>query len=206
MKIKIIKKIILMFAILFFAPIYPFLATAGAPLQRLVSINLHHVPTKTALHWMADKLSLKLVVSKDINGSVSLHLQNITCDQLIKIILQTHNLGERKIGTIIYIAPMNELDKYFAQEQKTIKTQPLESALIQLHHAKADKIANILKSKGENFLSKQAAVAIDPRTNSIIIKEHAENIDNIINYIKQLDIQVPQVLIAAEIVKYRLKL
>lgn len=76
----------------------------------------------------------------------------------------------------------------------------LSSELIQINYAKAFDVAGLIKDKNNSFLSKYGSLRIDPRTNSILIKDTAKRLMEIKKLIYKLDIPVRQVLIEAKIV------
>lgn len=76
----------------------------------------------------------------------------------------------------------------------------IKSELIQLNYAKAFDVANILKDKSSSMLSAHGSLRIDPRTNSILIKDTIKKITEIKELIQKLDIPISQVAIEARIV------
>jgi type IV pilus assembly protein PilQ len=120
------------------------------------------------------------------------------------VILKTQGLTSRQVGNVMYVGTIDEIT---ANEAKLLQSAdsisnilPLQSALITLKYATAQDIANVLKGASSNLLSSRGQVAVDPRTNSLIIRDTKENIRGIIPEIKKLDIPAKQVLIEARIV------
>lgn len=88
------------------------------------------------------------------------------------------------------------------KEDATIKIPAIKltTELIQINYAKAFDIAGLIKDKNNSLLSKHGSLRIDPRTNSLLVKDSLKRILEIKRLISQLDIPVRQVLIEARIV------
>ncbi|MDB1122364.1 type IV pilus secretin PilQ [Vibrio sp. kj40-1] len=77
---------------------------------------------------------------------------------------------------------------------------PLQTEYITLRFTDASSIAQLLeKNSGRRLLSEQGSLAFDERTNTIILKEQPENLKEIMEIIRRLDVPVRQVQIEARI-------
>lgn len=76
----------------------------------------------------------------------------------------------------------------------------LHTTIITLNYAKAEALANTLKRAEHSVLSKEGNIAFDLRTNSLLIRDHTEQLAEIKRIIEVLDVPVRQVLIEARIV------
>lgn len=77
----------------------------------------------------------------------------------------------------------------------------LKSEIIKINFAKATDIADMIGGDGTvSMLSDRGSITIDERTNSLLIRELADNISVIREIIESLDIPVKQVQIEARIV------
>jgi type IV pilus assembly protein PilQ len=77
----------------------------------------------------------------------------------------------------------------------------LRSEYLQINYAKAEDLAALIKS-GENnsLMSQRGSVAIDSRTNTLLIQDTSERLADIRRLVATLDIPVRQVMIEARIV------
>lgn len=183
----------------------------GEPL----SMDFQDVEIRAVLQLIADFTNINLVASDTVGGRMTLRLQNVPWDQALDIILKSRGLDMRKNGNVIMIAPAEELT---AQEKKAIEAQnqfkelaPLRTEYIQLNYAKAaDMVALIGKqnsssgsssTNNNSLLSERGAVTVDERTNTLIIQDTSDKIDEIRGLIAKLDIPVRQVMIEARIVR-----
>jgi type IV pilus assembly protein PilQ len=75
--------------------------------------------------------------------------------------------------------------------------EPLEVVLMPLSYAKAGSVSAIVKT----VLSKRGTAVVDERTNTLVVKDVAQNLAAAQQLILSLDAQTPQVLIEARIVE-----
>ena len=59
---------------------------------------------------IADFTNFNVVTSDSVTGNVTLRLKDVPWDQALDIILQAKNLGMRKSGNVLLIAPKDELN------------------------------------------------------------------------------------------------
>jgi type IV pilus assembly protein PilQ len=74
------------------------------------------------------------------------------------------------------------------------------SEIIQINYAKAEAIANLIKSEETTLLSERGTATIDERTNVILVQDIAAKLAEIRKMVARLDIPVRQVLIESRIV------
>jgi len=71
---------------------------------------------------------------------------------------------------------------------------------MQVNYAKGGDIATLLKAEENSLLSERGSVTVDERTNSLLVRDTAEKLDEIRRLVTKLDIPVRQVLIESRIV------
>lgn len=170
-----------------------------------ISLNFQDIPIRAVLQLIADFANLNIVVSDTVQGNVTLRLDNIPWDEALSFILQSKGLAQRTSGVVILIGPSEEMN---AREQASLEAQqqiqslaPLVSEFIQVNYAKAADMVNMIKASGNNLLSARGQISVDTRTNTLLVKDTAENIMNIRDLIEKLDIPVRQVMIEAQIIQ-----
>ncbi len=174
---------------------------------RVFSLNFQNISVRAALQMIADFNQFNLIVSDTVDGEVTLRLDDVPWDQALELIMQTKGLDKRIEGNILMVAPAEELAVRESNELKNKKEvealAPLYSEYVQINYAKAEDIAELLKGENSTLLSKRGSAAVDARTNTLLIKDTAETIENVHRLIKILDIPIKQVLIEARVVTVR---
>ena len=174
-----------------------------------LSLNFQNIEVRAVLQLLAEFTGLNLVTSDTVQGNVTLRLKNVTWDQAMDIILKTKGLAMRQNGNVMLIAPATEIAAREKQEleaqKQLVELEPLYSEIVEVNFAKAGEIATILDSgdgddSGAGFLSSRGSVTVDERTNSLLLRDTAEQLIQIGQLIEKLDIPVRQVLIESRIV------
>ncbi|WP_171526416.1 type IV pilus secretin PilQ [Acinetobacter indicus] len=192
-----------------------------------ISLDFQDIEVRRVLQLLADFTGINMVAADTVQGNITLRLKDVPWDQALDIILKTKNLDKRRNGNVIWIAPVAELIKAEEEEAKAIaqsvKLAPLQTEYIQLNYAKAADIEKLI-TDGKNasnsrggtnsgsgadplgdsvgsLLSPRGTVSVDPRTNTLIINDTAQKIDQIRGMIDLLDVSVKQVMIEARIVR-----
>jgi len=188
---------------LFLSP--PLLAVPSSTTKaQTVSLNFQDISVRKALQILADFKKVNMIMSDSVQGNISLHLEDIVWQDALALILTTQGLDQRQIGNVLLIASATELaakDKQQLQaQQETAALTPLRAELINLHYANAADIALLLKNKEGALLSERGTANVYSKTNTLWIQDTTLKIQEIREFVKQLDVPVPQVLIEARIV------
>ncbi|HSC16104.1 MAG TPA: type IV pilus secretin PilQ [Gammaproteobacteria bacterium] len=170
-----------------------------------LTLNFQDLETRAVLQLIADFSGLNIVVSDTVQGSVTLRLQNVPWDQALDIVMTTKGLDMRRNGNVIIVAPAEEIAAREQAELEALQAmqtlEPLRSEFIQVNYAKAAELADLIQGEGENsLLSERGNVAIDERTNTLLVNDTATSLANIRRLVSTLDIQVRQVLIESRVV------
>lgn len=191
-----------------------------------ISLDFQDIEVRRVLQLLADFTGINMVAADTVQGNITLRLKDVPWDQALDIVLKTKNLDKRRNGNVIWIAPVSELIKAEEEEAKAIaqsvKLAPLQTEYIQLSYAKAADIEKLItqgknsgsgnSSSGSNnnadplgdsvgsLLSPRGTISTDPRTNTLIINDTSQKIDQIRKMVDLLDVSVKQVMIEARIV------
>jgi type IV pilus assembly protein PilQ len=183
-----------------------------------VSLNFQNIPLRELLHVFADITNFNIVISDSVGGNVSLRLNDVPWDQALEIVLQQKNLAMRKNGSVVWIAPQDELvardEQMVKARESAVSADPPRLEVFQLNYLKAEEFDAMLKSQTEagattdkaadksgGFLSANGKITIDKRTNQVFIFDVPTKLDMIGSLLKQIDRPVRQVLIEARIVE-----
>ena len=146
-----------------------------------LSLNFQDIEVRSVLQLLADFTGLNMVVSDSVNGRITLRLKNVPWDQALDIILKTKGLSKRQNGNVILVAPTEEIaarEKLDLESKKQVEElAPLHSELIQINYAKAEDLAELLKSEENQLLSERGNVTIDSRTNTLLVQDTATKLN-----------------------------
>jgi type IV pilus assembly protein PilQ len=179
-----------------------------------LSLNFQNIEVRALLQVIADFTNFNVVTSDTVTGNVTLRLKDVPWDQALDIILQAKNLGLRKSGNVILIAPKDELNAKekieLEAKQQIAALEPVRTQAFQLNYAKVQDIANGLtgQSTGSGgssgsatrILSPRGAVVFETRTNQLFVTDIPSKLEEVQALIAKIDIPVRQVLIESRIV------
>jgi type IV pilus assembly protein PilQ len=169
-----------------------------------LTLNFQDIETRAVLQLLADASGQNIVVSDSVNGSVTLRLQNVPWDQALDIVLRTKGLDKRKQDNVIIVAPQAELaareKAELAARRDVQELAPLRSEYLQVNYAKAADMASLIKTGNNSLLSSRGSVAVDDRTNTLLLQDTPDRLADIRRLVATLDIPVRQVQIEARIV------
>ena len=173
--------------------------------QRL-TLNFQDIETRAVLQLLAETSGKNIVVSDTVQGSVTLRLRNVPWDQALDIVMTTKGLGMRQNGNVIMVAPAEEIA---ARETADLEAQlaiselePMYSEFLQVNYAKAVDLAALITGEGGGnaMMSERGSIGVDDRTNTLLVQDTAERLQDIRRMVRTLDIPIRQVLIESRIV------
>lgn len=180
-----------------------------------LSLNFQNIEVRSLLQVIADFTNFNIVTSDTVTGALTLRLKDVPWDQALQIIMDAKGLGMRKTGSVLWIAPKDEIDartkKDFEAVQAIQKLEPLKTQAFQLNYAKAaDIVTQLTTSSGATssaastrFLSERGSAISEPRTNQLFVTDTPGKIEEVRLLLASLDVAVRQVLIEARIVEAR---
>ena len=185
-----------------------------------VTFNFQDIPVRSVLQLLADVSNLNIVASDSVQGNVTLRLVNVPWDQALDVILRAKGLAKRQNGNVIWVAPQTEIAKYEENiadaRQKQLDSAELVTDYIPINYGNAKQIADLLTSGAKagnvggggggssnserGFLSQRGSVSFDDRTNTLLVNDTPEKVQEIRQLVSVLDRPVKQVLIESRLV------
>ena len=183
-----------------------------------LSLNFQNVEVRAVLQVIADFTGLNIIASDSVGGNVTLRLKDVPWDQALDIVMRAKGLDMRRNGSVLWIAPKDELlakERFELEQEKAIEElSPLRTEVFQLNYKKASDFKTIfdLDDDGRkrtttanedtnSFLSRRGRVVLDQRTNQIIMTDIPSYIEIVRLLIERIDVQQKQVMIEARIVE-----
>jgi type IV pilus assembly protein PilQ len=180
-----------------------------------LSLNFQNIEVRSLLQVIADFTNFNIVTSDTVTGALTLRLKDVPWDQALQIIMDAKGLGMRKSGSVLWIAPKDEIDartkRDYEAAQEIQKLEPLRTQGFQLNYAKAsDILQQITTSSGgggtgtsTRFLSSRGSAISEPRTNQLFVTDTPSKLEEMKALLATLDVPVRQVMIEARIVEAR---
>jgi type IV pilus assembly protein PilQ len=179
-----------------------------------LSLNFQDIEVRSVLQLLADFTDLNIVVSDSVTGNITLRLNNVPWDQALDIILTTRGLDKRVTGNVMYVAPREEIAARERLELEALRDQedlaPLRTEFLSVNFTQAESIRQLIYDRDArgttgvdrqmSFLSDRGSVAVDMRTNTLIIRDTQEQIEAIRRLVSRLDVPTQQVLIETRVV------
>ena len=173
--------------------------------QRL-TLNFQDIETRAVLQLLAETSGKNIVVSDTVQGNVTLRLRNVPWDQALDIVMTTKGLDMRQNGNVIIVAPATEIA---ARETADLEAQlaiaelePIYSEFLQVNYAKASDLMSLITggNGGNSMMSGRGTIGVDDRTNTLLVQDTAERLQDVRRMVSTLDVPIKQVLIESRIV------
>lgn len=183
-----------------------------------ITLQLRDAELIDVFRLIGDTSGFNIVVGDDVKGKVTLSLEDVPWDQALDLILKTQKLGAERNSNVLRIVTLAGLkDEKLAElaaKQAADASAPRVTRVFPISFAKLDDLTNMLNRFASSAplsgapgaisgaLGAQApAVQADVRTNSLVVRDTAENIEKMQKLIKILDTQTPQVMIEGKVVE-----
>ncbi len=131
-----------------------------------------------------------IILSKDIKGNVTAEIKNQPWDLALNAVLESQGLAVQTLpGGILNVVSKIEL----ARADSTV---PITTRLVRINYAKATSLVPSVQS----ILSKRGQAVADSTSNALVITEVSSRIEDVVEFVKGLDLRTPQVSIQAKII------
>ncbi len=162
------------------------MSTTGTMDDQLVTLDYRDADLSNVLRSLSYSYALNLVTSTDVKGKVTINLQDVTVDEALDALLSANNLTFTRKGNIIYINPAQTKE----EKQSTV------NKMVRLNYTQPADAQNLIRK----VLSEIGDIRIDDTTSTLVITDYQENIDIVMDLLKDIDTPPQQVLIEAKIV------
>lgn len=159
----------------------------AADLSKNISVNFKDADIKDVMITLSKLSKINIVLPKNINGKLTLYLENVALKDVIDNIAKQFNLSYDIKNNIIYFYNSG--------------TQNDTAPVVDYFYApKNIKLADLVKIL-ENFKSDKGKIVVDDYSGTLIITDTKENIEKMKYYISKIDVPIKQVMIEAKIVE-----
>lgn len=168
-----------------------------------ISIYVNEIPVAEILGMIADSSGFNIIIDNDVAKAppLTLSLTNIPWDQALDTVLTISKLVAEKNTNILTIKTMekaqSEAEARAKAEDLKMGLEPLVSKIFPISHASLVELKKIIAS----YSTKRGKISEDIRTNSLIVSDTVNAIEEMKKIIEILDTQTPQILIETKIVE-----
>jgi len=168
-------------------------------LQDKMSINLQNSDIRNVLTMIGELTGLNIVISPNIEDTISANLENVTVKAALDAILKPNNYSYFVQGNIIIV---KDLDTQLIGE--------LESVVVRLKYINSNDLqaplSTVLTSRGsiQSFLPVATLSGTTGPPNMAIISDVQENISRILKMVKQLDKPIANINISIKFIETQL--
>lgn len=156
--------------------------------ERLFSLEFRDEDIKNVIKVLARESGRNIIIPDTVSGKITLSLDNMTLNDALEIILKSHGFGYVSEKGVIRIVKLSDVE---------VAAEDLMTEVVTANYAKASDLVSQVKG----VLSPKGTVTADSRTNSFIIKDVKNGIEDAKKLIARLDSMTPQVLIEARIIE-----
>jgi type IV pilus assembly protein PilQ len=154
-----------------------------------------------------------IIASKDVRGTVTANLYNVTIKEALDAILKSNGFNYREKGNFIYVYTAKEMADIEKSERQT------KSEVFALHYTPAANVVGIIKpilsnegvvsitapaGKGIESGAKDAGGDSAAGSDLLIVRDYPENLDKVRTILQDVDRRPQQILIEATILSARL--
>ena len=171
-----------------------------APNKKLYDFNFVEMDYDAVFRSVSVIAGVDILVAPDVKGKISLKVTKKTWQETLDIICDINDLTwviQDKYITIQRQSTYQAKQKKMADEEKQLEdAAPLVRKNFQIHHAKADELVKVL----ESMKSGRGRITTVERTNSIIVYDTENKIEQMSNALGELDVETLQIMITAKLV------
>ncbi|MFY9270443.1 MAG: type IV pilus secretin PilQ [Candidatus Manganitrophaceae bacterium] len=151
------------------------------------SMEFRNADLKDVLRALGQENRFNIIIGDDVEGKLTLSFRQVTFEEALRSILKLHNLISLREGEIIRI-----MKSPLAEGEADLITK-----IVPIRFANVKETQESIKG----LLTKKGSLMIDGRTNALIIRDYAWNMEKISEVVRELDSKTPQVMIEARIVE-----
>ena len=168
---------------------------------QLISLKLVEVSLSDFFRVISELGNLNLLIDPDISGTLTLHVQSVPWPQILAAVLSSYGLEETTLGRIVRISRRETRAAERKAKRLLEKTELLDQQIVtratQLNYTSGKEIVSAL----QNQLSERGQLHLDERTNTLIITDILDKVEQIDKLAAGLDLPEFQVEIEARIIQ-----
>ena len=177
------------------APSSPF---QGGP----ISLDLVDVSLVDFFRTISELSGLNILIDPDVEGQITIHVEEIPWDQLFEAVLKSHQLERNIEGNLVRISTKETLQREEEAKESLKRASLLAADTLtitrRLNYATAKDTAETL---ADQLTLERGQMNVDERTNTLIITDIPDSVRRITGLLDALDVPEKQVEIEARIIE-----
>ena len=174
---------------------------SSVPSGETISLDVQEADLHDVLRLIADVVEVNIIAGADVQGSVTTRLENVPWEEALDAVLSINGMGHEWSDNVIRVAPLEHFVKArearLREREAQRQTQPIFTQVVTISYASAARLQPNL----EKLLSDRGSLAVDTRTNTIIVNDTQAAISAIVDLVARLDRPTPQIMIESRIVE-----
>ena len=174
-----------------------------------ISLDFQDANVRNLFRIFSEISGFNLILSPEVAGEVNMRLLDVPWNEALEVILKNSNLGRQCLGqNIIRVASLQTLAQEEEQKvEENVRKRDKElseelaaelvTEVVRINYANIKEVALNL----ETLKSERGKITVDSRTNTLILTDIDQNLDDMVKLVQVIDVQTPQVMIEARIVE-----
>jgi type IV pilus assembly protein PilQ len=143
--------------------------TAPATPPKTISLDVQGTDVRDVLRLLAETRGVNILASGEVRGNITIRLVDVPWEQVLEAVLKLTGLAQECQGNIILVAPAERFrsarEERVRARQAEAQTEPKITRVVPVNYASVTQ----LKATLERLLGACATIAVDGRTNTLIL-------------------------------------
>lgn len=181
--------------------------STGRYIGKPISLDLVDADLRNVLRLISEVTGTNIAIEPDVNGKVTLKVEQVPWDQVLEMVLAMNNLGQEQQGNVIRVARLEKLKQEMNVKADEIKAKQELSEVyrdvgdfITVYFPINYALPSDIVARMNDLKSDRGKITFDDKTRLIIYSDFLSRIENARTLVSKLDRQTAQVLIEARIV------
>ncbi len=170
------------------------------PDEAAISLEMRGAEFRTLLRAFSEFSGQNIVAGREVKGKVSVNLTEVPWREALMAVCSAHGYGVKEEYGVLRVGPrgslLQEEMELLTADKKRAEYRALETRVVKLSYA----VASELISPLSKMLGERGKMDVDERTNSLLITDLPESLEQLVELAKGLDHLMPQVEIMAKII------
>jgi type IV pilus assembly protein PilQ len=178
-----------------------------------IDLHVKNLDLTQVLQLLSIQSQRNIVASRSVSGSISADLYGVDFYEALDAILHTNGFGYREKGNFIYVYTADEIRAMELEERRPV------TRLVRLNYITAADatvfISPLASPIGSIAISGSVGASMMPsvtdagansfaHADTLILRDYAENVDEMVALLQELDIRPKQVLVEATVMEAKL--